>query len=67
MNSMQRQKNRTLNDELPRSGGAQYATEEGVERTPERMESNLKQHSVVDMTGNGSKVLCCKEQYSTGT
>ena len=58
MNSMQRQKNRTLNDELPRSGGAQYATEEGVETTPERMESNLKQHPVVDVTDNGSKVRC---------
>ena len=67
MNSMQRQKNRTLNDELPRSGGAQYATEEGIETTPERMESNLKQHSVVDVTGNGSKVRFCKEQYCIGT
>ena len=27
----------------------------------------LEQHSVVDVTGNGSKVQCCKEQYCIGT
>ena len=37
MNSMQRQKYRTLNNELPRSGGAQYAAGEGGGTTPERM------------------------------
>ena len=32
MNSMKRQKDRTLKDELPRSVGAQYATGESVEK-----------------------------------
>ena len=31
------------------------------------MEPKDKQHTVVDVTGDGSKVRCCKEQYSTGT
>ena len=31
------------------------------------MESKQKQHPVVDVTGDGSKVQCCKDQYSTGT
>ena len=46
--------------------GAPYAT---GEITPERMtkETKRKQHPVVHMTGDGSKVLCCKEQYSIGT
>ena len=30
------------------------------------MESNLKQHSVMDVTGDGSKVRCCKQQYCIG-
>ena len=39
------------------------------EITSERMEMepNLKQHPVVDVTGDGSKVRCCKEQYCIGT
>ena len=37
MNSMKRQKERTLKDELPRSVGAQYATGDSGEITPERM------------------------------
>ena len=37
MNSMKRQKNRTLKDEFLRSVGAQYATGEEGEITPERM------------------------------
>ena len=66
MNSMKRQKGRTLKDELPRSVGAQYAT--GKEwrynsRKNQEMEPKQKQNSVVDVTGDGSKVRCCKEQY----
>ena len=70
MNSMKRQKDRTLKDKLPRSVGAQYATEEewrNNSRKNEKMEPNQKQHPVVDVTGDGSKVQCCKEQYCIGT
>ena len=67
---MKRQKDRTLTEELPRSAGAQYATG-GQWRTnsrkTEEMEPEQKQYPVVDMTGDGSKVQCCKEQYCTGT
>ena len=65
MNSMKRQKDRTLKDELPRSVGAQYATGDQWRnnyRKNEEMEPKQKQHPVVDVTGDGSKVLCCKEQ-----
>ena len=40
------------------------------EVTPEKneeMEPKQKQHPVVDVTGDGSKVRCCKEQYCIGT
>ena len=70
MNSMKRQKDRTLKDELPRSVGAQYATRDQWRtnsRKNEEPEPNQKQHSVVDVTGDGSKVRCCKEQYCIGT
>ena len=70
MNSMKRQKDRTLKDELPKSVGAQYATGEqwrNSSRKNEEMELKQKQHPVVDMTGDGSKVQCCKEQYCIGT
>ena len=66
MNSMKRQKDRTLKDELPRLVGAQYATGEewrNSSRRNEVAEPKQKQHPVVDVTGDGSKVLCCKEQY----
>ena len=67
MNSMKRQKDMTLKDELPRSVGAQYATEKSGEITPERMkrqsQSKNKQHPVVDVMSDGSKVRCYKEQY----
>ena len=70
MNNMKRQKGRTLKDELPRSVGAQYVT--GYEwrnnsRKNEETEPKQKQHAVVDVTGDGSKVQCCKEQYCIGT
>ena len=70
MNSMKRQKDRALKDELPRLIDAQYAT--GVQwrnnsRKNEEMEPKQNQHPGVDVTGDGSKVLCCKEKYCIGT
>ena len=59
MNSMKRQKDRTLKDGLPRSVGAQCATGDewrNTSRKNEEMEPKQKQHPVVDMTGDGSKV-----------
>ena len=70
MNSMKRQKDRTLKDELPRLVGAQYATEDqwrNNSRKNEGKEPKQKQHPVVGVTGDRSKVRCCKEQYCTGT
>ena len=70
MNSMKRQNDRTLKDELPMSVGAQYATGDQWRtnsRKNEGMEPKKKQHSVVDVTGDASKVRCCKEQYCIGT
>ena len=70
MNSMKRQKDRTLKDELPRSVGAPYATGDqwrNNSRKNEETEPKQKQHPVVDVTGDGSKVRCCKEQYCIGT
>ena len=70
MNSMKRQKDMTLKDELPSSVGAQYATGEewrNNSRKNEEMEQKQKQHPVVDVTGDGSKVQCCKEQICIGT
>ena len=59
MKSMKRQNHRTLKDELPRSVGAQYAIGEewrNNSRKNEEMELKQKQHPVVDVTGDGSKV-----------
>ena len=70
MNSMKRQKDMTLKDVLSRSVGAQYATGDqwrNKSRKNEEMEPKQKQHPVVDVTGDGSKVRCCKEQYCIGT
>ena len=70
MNSMKRQKDRTVKDELPRSVGAQYAAGDqwrNNSRKNEEMEPKQKQCPVVDVTGDGSKVRCCKEQYCIGT
>ena len=69
MNSMKRQKDRTLKDELPRSVDAQYATGDqwrNNSRKNEEMEPK-QQHPAVDVTGDRSKVQCCKEQYCIGT
>ena len=70
MNSMKRQKDRTLKHELPRLVGAQYATGDqwrNNSRENKGMEPKQKQHPVVDVTGDRSKVQCCKEQYCIGT
>ena len=70
MNSMKRQNDRTLKDELPRSVGAQYATGDqwrNNSRKNEETEPKQKQHPVVDVTGDRGKVQCCKEQYCIGT
>ena len=70
MNRVKRKKDMTLKDELPRSVGAQYATREewsNNSRKNEEMEPKQKQHPVVVVMGDGSKVQCCKEQYCIGT
>ena len=69
MNSMKRRKDRTLNEELPKSIGAQYATGDewrNNSRKNEETEPKQKQHLVVAVTGDGSKVRCCKDQYCIG-
>ena len=70
MNSMKRQNDRILKEELPRSVGAQYATGDewrNNSRKNEGMEPKQKRHPVVDVTGDRSKVQCCKDQYCIGT
>ena len=70
MNSMKRQNDRILREELPRSVGVQYATGDqwkNNSRKNEGMEPKQKQYPVVDVTGDRSKVRCCKEQYCIGT
>ena len=70
MNTMKRQKDMTLKDELTRSVGAQYATGEewrNNSRKNEETEPKQKQHPAVDVTGDGSKVQSCKEKYCRGT
>ena len=66
----ERQKDRTLKEELPRSVGARYATGDhwkNNSRKKEGMEPKQQQHPLVDLTGDRSKVRCCKEQYCIGT
>ena len=65
MNSMKRQNDKILKGELPGMVGAQYASGDQWRynsRKNEGMEPKQKQHPVVDVTGDGSKVCCCKEQ-----
>ena len=67
---MKRQKDMTLKDVLPRLVGDQYITGEewkNNSRKNEGMEPKQKQYPVVDVTRDGSKVRCCKEQYCIGT
>ena len=70
MNNMKRQRDTTLQDELPRLVGAQYATGDQWRnnyRKNEGMEPKRKQHPVVDVPSDRIKVRCCKEQYCIGT
>ena len=70
MNSMIRQKDRTLKDELPRLVGAQYATGDqwrNNSRKNEVMGSKQRQYPVVGGTHDRSKIRCCREQYYIGT
>ena len=70
MNSMKRQNDRILKEELPRWVGAQHATGDqwrNNSRKNEGMEPKPKQYPAVDVTGDRSKVRCCKEQYCIGT
>ena len=67
---MKMQKDRTLKDELHRLVGVQYATGDqwrNNSRKNEGMEPKQKQCPAVDVTGDRSKVQCCKEQYCIGT
>ena len=70
MNSMKRQKDRILKKKLPRSVGTQCATGDqwrNNSRKNEGMEPKQKEYPAVDVTGDRSKVRCCKGQYCTGT
>jgi len=70
MNSIKRQNDKILKEELPRLVGAQYATGDqwrNNSRNNEGMEPKQKQYPVVDVTGDRSKAQCCKEQYCIGT
>ena len=70
MNSMQRQNDRILKEECRGSVGAQHAIGyqwRNNSRKNEEMKPKQKQHPVVDVTDDGSKVQCCKEQYCIGT
>ena len=70
MNSMKMQNDRILKGELPGSVGVQYPTGDqwrNNSRKNEETEPKQKRHPVVDVTGDGSKIQCCKEQYCTGT
>ena len=70
MNNMKRQNDRILKEELPRALGAQYATGDqwrNNSRENTGMEPKQKQYTVVDVTGDRSKIQCYKEQYCIGT
>ena len=70
MNSMKRQKGRTLKDELHWLVDVQYATGEeprSSSRRNEEAEPKQKQRPAVDVPVGESKVQCCKEQYCIGT
>ena len=66
MNSRKRQNDRILKEELPRSVGAQYAGGQwrNNSRKNEGMEPKQKQYSVVDVTGDRSKIRCCKSNVA---
>ena len=67
MNNMERQKDRTVTDELPRLVGAQYATGDqwrNNSRKNEEMEPKQNQHPVVDGTGNRSRSNAIKSNIA---
>ena len=67
MDSMKRQNDRILKEELPRSVGAQYATGDQWRNNPrkkEGMEPKKKQHPVVDVTGDGAKSNAVKRNIA---
>ena len=69
MNSMKRQNDRILKGGLPALVGAQYATGDqwrNNSRKNEGMEPKQIEYPVVDVTGDRSKVQCCKEEYCIG-
>ena len=66
----EKENDRILKEELPRSVGAQYAAGDqwrNNSRKNEGMEPKQKQYPVVNVTGDRSKVQCCKEQYCIAT
>ena len=70
LNSMKKQNDRILKEKLPRSVGTQYATGDqwrNNSRKNEGMEPKQKEYPAVGVTGDRSKVRCCKEQYCIGT
>ena len=70
MNSRKRQNDRILKEELPRSVRAQHTTGDqwrNNSRKNEGMEPKQKQYPTVDVTGDRSKMRCCKEQHCIGT
>ena len=70
MDSMKRQKDRTLKDELPRSVGVQYATREEQRNSSRKNEvagPKWEQGSVADVSSGWSQVRCRKEQHRIGT
>ena len=67
MNSMKRENDRILKEELPRSVGAEYATGDqwrNNSRKNEGMEPKQKQYPAVDVTGDRSKVRCCRRNIA---
>ena len=69
MNSRKRQNDMIPKEKLPRLLGAQYAAGDqwrNNSRKNEGMEPKQKQYPVVDVTGDRSKIRCCKEQYCIG-
>ena len=73
MNSMKRWKKKTPENEPPRLEGVQYATGEEWRTTTNSSRKNevtwpkWKRSAGVDVSGDESKIQCCKEQYWTGT
>ena len=67
MNTMKRQNDRVLKEELPTWVGAQYATGDqwrNDSRKNEGMEPKQKQYPAVDVTGDRSKIRCCKRNIA---